>query len=326
MAAAIELTRTEFLLLELFLLNPRQVLTRSLIYERVWGYDFGPPRTRSTSTSATCAARRRRRRAAADPDRPRRRVRAARAVTFRAALTLVAARGRALAVVVASGRRTSLRLRRPAPHPDRQLAERARAAVRPASAAAINDGSSRAELARGHRRRGPERAGDRGDGTSCTAQASCRRRSTGAMPSSGQRGATRLTRRELDGTPASSSRSRTQPGGLAHPVRARSSEVDRALEPLRFYSSSSPRRRRRRSPLGLLVAARRPAPVRRADRRPPSASPETATSPSGSRTRARTSSAASERLQHDARRALDESLERAQRRSSPTRRTSCARR
>jgi two-component system, OmpR family, response regulator MprA len=38
----IELPRTEFLLLELFLLNPRQVLTRPLIYERVWGYDFGP--------------------------------------------------------------------------------------------------------------------------------------------------------------------------------------------------------------------------------------------------------------------------------------------
>jgi two-component system response regulator MprA len=38
---AIELTRTEFALLELFLLNPRQVLTRSLIFERVWGYDFG---------------------------------------------------------------------------------------------------------------------------------------------------------------------------------------------------------------------------------------------------------------------------------------------
>jgi two-component system, OmpR family, response regulator MprA len=38
----IELTRTEFLLLELFLLNPRQVLTRSLIFERVWGFDFGP--------------------------------------------------------------------------------------------------------------------------------------------------------------------------------------------------------------------------------------------------------------------------------------------
>ena len=38
---AIELTRTEFALLELFLRNPRQVLTRSVIYERVWGYDFG---------------------------------------------------------------------------------------------------------------------------------------------------------------------------------------------------------------------------------------------------------------------------------------------
>jgi two-component system response regulator MprA len=38
----IELTRTEFLLLELFMLNPRRVLSRSLIHERVWGYDFGP--------------------------------------------------------------------------------------------------------------------------------------------------------------------------------------------------------------------------------------------------------------------------------------------
>ena len=38
----IELTRTEFLLLELFLRHPRQVLTRSLIFENVWGYDFGP--------------------------------------------------------------------------------------------------------------------------------------------------------------------------------------------------------------------------------------------------------------------------------------------
>ena len=38
----VEVTRTEFLLLELFMRNPRQVLTRSLIFERVWGYDFGP--------------------------------------------------------------------------------------------------------------------------------------------------------------------------------------------------------------------------------------------------------------------------------------------
>jgi len=41
-AHLIELTRTEFSLLELFLRNPRQVLTRSIIFERVWGYDFGP--------------------------------------------------------------------------------------------------------------------------------------------------------------------------------------------------------------------------------------------------------------------------------------------
>jgi two-component system response regulator MprA len=39
--APIELTRTEFSLLELFMRNPRQVLTRSIIFERVWGYDFG---------------------------------------------------------------------------------------------------------------------------------------------------------------------------------------------------------------------------------------------------------------------------------------------
>ena len=37
----IDLTRTEFSLLELFLRNARQVLTRSIIFERVWGYDFG---------------------------------------------------------------------------------------------------------------------------------------------------------------------------------------------------------------------------------------------------------------------------------------------
>jgi two-component system, OmpR family, response regulator MprA len=38
----IELTRTEFLLLELFMHHPRQVLTRGQIFDRVWGYDFGP--------------------------------------------------------------------------------------------------------------------------------------------------------------------------------------------------------------------------------------------------------------------------------------------
>jgi two-component system response regulator MprA len=38
----VELTRTEFQLLELFMLNPRRVLPSELIYDRVWGYDFGP--------------------------------------------------------------------------------------------------------------------------------------------------------------------------------------------------------------------------------------------------------------------------------------------
>jgi two-component system response regulator MprA len=37
----LELSRTEFNLLALFLAHPRQVLTRSQIFERVWGYDFG---------------------------------------------------------------------------------------------------------------------------------------------------------------------------------------------------------------------------------------------------------------------------------------------
>jgi two-component system, OmpR family, response regulator MprA len=38
----VELTRTEYQLLELLMLNRRRVLTHSVIYERVWGYDFGP--------------------------------------------------------------------------------------------------------------------------------------------------------------------------------------------------------------------------------------------------------------------------------------------
>jgi two-component system, OmpR family, response regulator MprA len=37
-----ELTRTEYQLLELFISNPRTVLTHGVIYDRVWGYDFGP--------------------------------------------------------------------------------------------------------------------------------------------------------------------------------------------------------------------------------------------------------------------------------------------
>jgi two-component system, OmpR family, response regulator MprA len=36
-----DLTIKEYELLELFMLNPRQVLTRDVIYDKVWGYDFG---------------------------------------------------------------------------------------------------------------------------------------------------------------------------------------------------------------------------------------------------------------------------------------------
>ena len=38
----IQLSRTEYSLLELFLRHSRQVLTRTMIFDRVWGYDFGP--------------------------------------------------------------------------------------------------------------------------------------------------------------------------------------------------------------------------------------------------------------------------------------------
>ena len=41
-ARLLEFTRTEFLLLELLMHHPRQVLTRSTIFAHVWGYDFGP--------------------------------------------------------------------------------------------------------------------------------------------------------------------------------------------------------------------------------------------------------------------------------------------
>jgi two-component system response regulator MprA len=40
-ARAISLTRTEFAMLETFLRHPRIVLTRTMMFEQVWGYDFG---------------------------------------------------------------------------------------------------------------------------------------------------------------------------------------------------------------------------------------------------------------------------------------------
>ncbi|MFC3573231.1 response regulator transcription factor [Streptomyces yaanensis] len=38
----VELTRTEFTLLEMFMVHPRQVLTREQILKAVWGFDFEP--------------------------------------------------------------------------------------------------------------------------------------------------------------------------------------------------------------------------------------------------------------------------------------------
>jgi len=60
------LSRTEFLLLELFLRHPRQVLTRSAIFEAVWGYDFGPS---SNSLGVYVGYLRRKTEAAGEPRR-----------------------------------------------------------------------------------------------------------------------------------------------------------------------------------------------------------------------------------------------------------------
>ena len=79
-----ELTRTEYQLLELLMLNPRRVLPHSLIYDRVWGYDFGPG---SNALRVYIGYLRRKLEEAgaraADPHDSRRRLRAARAVSLR---------------------------------------------------------------------------------------------------------------------------------------------------------------------------------------------------------------------------------------------------
>ena len=60
----IELTKTEFALLEQLIHHPRQVLTRSQIFEAVWGYDFGP---RSNSLEVYIGYLRRKTEAAGEP-------------------------------------------------------------------------------------------------------------------------------------------------------------------------------------------------------------------------------------------------------------------
>ena len=78
-ARSIELTRTEFSLLELFLRRPRRVLDRSFILEEVWGFDF--PTTANSLEVYVGYVRRKTRgggRATASAHRPRRRLRPAR--------------------------------------------------------------------------------------------------------------------------------------------------------------------------------------------------------------------------------------------------------
>ena len=60
----LELTRTEYLLLELLMENPRRVLSREQIFDRVWGYDFGP---RSNSLEVYIGYLRRKTEAAGEP-------------------------------------------------------------------------------------------------------------------------------------------------------------------------------------------------------------------------------------------------------------------
>jgi two-component system response regulator MprA len=60
----IELTQTEFRLLELFLRNPARVLDRALIAERVWGFDFG---SNSNSMNVYIGYLRRKTEAAGEP-------------------------------------------------------------------------------------------------------------------------------------------------------------------------------------------------------------------------------------------------------------------
>ena len=98
------LTRTEFLLLEMFMRHPRQVLTRSAIFEHVWGYDFGSTLELARRLHGLPAPQDRgRRRAAPAAHGARRRLRAARlAMSFRRRITLVSAAAVAIAVVLAS--------------------------------------------------------------------------------------------------------------------------------------------------------------------------------------------------------------------------------
>ncbi len=152
------LTRTEFLLLEMFLRHPRQVLTRSAIFEHVWGYDFG---STSNSLGVYMGYLRRKTevgdRAAAAAHRARRRLRAARApMSFRRRITLASAAAVAVAVVLAS--RAHLRAHlQPAAQPGRLAA----AQPRPTAVAAARYLERHSPCTRGRGARLPSHAASR---------------------------------------------------------------------------------------------------------------------------------------------------------------------
>ncbi len=100
----IELTRTEFLLLELLLRHPRQVLPRSGHLRARVGLRLRLDLELAGGLRRLPAAQDRgRRRVAPDPHGSRRRLRAARAMTLRRRLALVAAAAVAIAIALASG-------------------------------------------------------------------------------------------------------------------------------------------------------------------------------------------------------------------------------
>ncbi len=97
------LTRIEFDLLEMFLRHPRQVLTREVLLNRVWGFDFDS----GTNSLAVYVGYLRRKleegeRAPLHPDGARRRLRAAGRMTFRTRLVLATTVAVAVAVLAAS--------------------------------------------------------------------------------------------------------------------------------------------------------------------------------------------------------------------------------
>ena len=326
-ARPIELTRTEFLLLELLLRHPRQVLTRTQIFEHVWGYDFGPTLELARGLRRLPAPQARGgRRAAADPHGPRRRLRPARAVSFRRRLALSC--GAAVAVV---GRaRLGARVLDRARH-----AARARSTTRCATRSRWpGSGTCRGGRAGPGPRdqlmlltgEAPGRSRSVDPAARRRRPSGCRRRSTTTQElravATGERApffADRDDRRRARAR-ATSPAGRTATGDLR---RARSlTEVDRALgdAALGARAARAGRDRARGAALAAGDAHRR-APGRRAHRRPPSTSPPRATCRAGSRPTATTRSRAWRRSFNT----MLEALERSQTRAAPARRRRLAR-